>query len=73
MEKLQIIEDIDKIIREHTKMAHELSDKYPYKYYREFRAMAKYQDILKRIDKLKKSIKEDFIEEEKQMEQEHGV
>jgi len=51
MEKLQIIEDIDKIVGEHRS----------------------YDDLIKRILSLKLELSLQAINEEKQMEKEHGV
>ena len=51
MEKLQIIEDIDKIVGERRS----------------------YDDLIKRILSLKLELSLQVINEEKQMEQEHGV
>ena len=73
MEKLKFIADLDKMTKEHTKLSNELTDKYPYKYHREFRAMAKYQDLLKRVDALKDLMTTEFKYEEKMLEEMFNV
>jgi len=69
MEKLKFIADLDKVKVEHTKSANELHTRYPHKYHREVRTLAKYQDLLKRIDTLKELMQTEFKYEEKMLEE----